>query len=362
MNAMLTKTLGLAVERLYAAPAAVDRECGVAAAHVPGFEGLSGDLLGAAKFAPRSDEAMDFVSQRKNDAQPFLKPGQVLERSWLPGVRVYVLGPPLDLDAIHDMKGSGSETFESKPHGAAMGWMSAVMRGARQNEFDAQERELAERLCPFDVALAWPESDAMALSQKMGTLYEGYQSQDWRRIDNDWLQSAAHLALQVDNAINNTCLVLAFELIETEEILLFVGDAQVGNWQSWLGLEFTIGEGSHRRNVSTNELLARTVFYKVGHHGSGNATLRAGLEAMTSEDLVAAMPTDERFARETKRWEMPAPKLWKALGEKTKGRILRADPGREAIPTQKPENISQAAWTRFRHAVTQDPLFVDYEL
>jgi len=87
-----------------------------------------------------------------------------------------------------------------------------------------------------------------------------------------------------------------------------------------MGLEFTIGKGNDRRKVSTKELLARTVFYKVGHHGSGNATLRAGLEAMTSEDLVAA------------------------------------------IPTQKPENISRAAWERFRRAVTQDPLFVDYEL
>ena len=125
-----------------------------------------------------------------------------------------------------------------------MGWMSAVMLGAKPNEFDVQERELAERLCPFDHALTWPESDAMGLSQKMGTLYENYQLQDWRRIDNDWLQSAAHLALQVDNAINNTCLVLAFELIETGQVLLFVGDAQIGNWQSWMGLEFTIGDGN----------------------------------------------------------------------------------------------------------------------
>ena len=219
MTAMMTKTLGLAVERLYAAPAAVDRECGVAAAHVLGFEGLSGDLLGASKFSPRSDEAMDFISQRKHDAQPFLKPGQVLERSWLPGVRVYVLGPPMDLNAIRDMQGSSFETFESKHHRAAMGWMPVVMLGARQGEFGVQERELAERLCLFDQALAWSESDAMALSQnqKMGTLYENYQSQDWRRIDNDWLQSAAYLPLQVDNVINNTCLVLAFELIETEE-------------------------------------------------------------------------------------------------------------------------------------------------
>jgi hypothetical protein len=305
---------------------------------------------------------MDFISARKPEAQPFLKPGQVLERSWLPGVRVYVLGPPMDLRAIRDMQGSKSETFESKHHGAAMGWMSAVMLGAKADEFSIQERELAERLCPFEPNLRWPESDALALSRTLGMLYDDYQVQDWRRIEHDWLQSAAQLALQVDNAVNNTCLVLAFELIDSGQVLLFVGDAQVGNWQSWMDLDFTIGEGNDARKVSTRDLLARTVFYKVGHHGSGNATLRSGLEAMRSEDLVAALPTDERFAREVKKWEMPAPKLWTALNEKTKGRILRADPGRDAIPTQKPEHISRAAWERFRRAVTEAPLFVDYEL
>jgi hypothetical protein len=83
---------------------------------------------------------------------------------------------------------------------------------------------------------------------------------------------------------------------------------------------------------------------------------------MSSEELVAALPTDERFAREVKKWDIPAPKLWTALGEKTKGRILRADPGCDAIPTQKPEHISQAAWERFRRAITEGPLFVDYQL
>ena len=117
-----------------------------------------------------------------------------------------------------------------------------------------------------------------------------------------------------------------------------------------MGLEFTIGEGNDRRKVSTKELLARTVFYKVGHHGSGNATLRAGLEAMTSEDLVAAIPTDERFAREVKGWEMPAPKLWKALGEKTKGRILRADPG--SMPSRRKSRRTSA---RRRGIVSVEP-------
>src|SRR5262249_26303982 len=105
------------------------------------------------------------LQQHPRQGQP-----QVLERSWLPGVRVYVLGPPMDLDAIRDMKGSSAETFESTRHGAALGWMSAVMLGTRRHEFDVQDRELAERLCPFESVLAWPESDARALSQKLETL------------------------------------------------------------------------------------------------------------------------------------------------------------------------------------------------
>ena len=39
----------------------------------------------------------------------------------------------------------------------------------------------------------------------------------WRRIDHDWLHSAEALALDINNGINNTSLVLAFELEGIEE-------------------------------------------------------------------------------------------------------------------------------------------------
>ena len=57
----------------------------------------------------------------------------------------------------------------------------------------------------------------------------------WRRIDRDWLQSAEALALDINRGINNTSLVLAFELQDSKKVLLFVGDAQRGNWKSWTG-------------------------------------------------------------------------------------------------------------------------------
>jgi hypothetical protein len=102
---------------------------------------------------------------------------------------------------------------------------------------------------------------------------------------------------------------------------LFVADAQVGNWLSWTDLSWDV-EG---RKVTGPDLLARTIFYKVGHHGSHNATLRAaGLELMKNLSL-AAIPVDHEMAVK-KRWgNMPLPELVKALGSKAGNGVVRID-------------------------------------
>ena len=124
--------------------------------------------------------------------------------------------------------------------------------------------------------------------------YAGNHEDAWQRIDHDWLGVSADLAIQLDKRTNNSSLVLAFEFLDTKRVLLFVGDAQVGNWLSWKDLRWPIGDGT----VSAHDLLARTVFYKVGHHGSHNATLKQnGLELMTCPDLSAFIPTNAVDAR-----------------------------------------------------------------
>jgi hypothetical protein len=86
--------------------------------------------------------------------------------------------------------------------------------------------------------------------------------------------SALDLALRLDRDTNNSSLALAIEL-ENGEVLLIAADAQVGNWLSWQELAFDGSAGK----LTGPDLLARTVLYKVGHHGSHNATLREhGLE------------------------------------------------------------------------------------
>ena len=42
----------------------------------------------------------------------------------------------------------------------------------------------------------------------------------WRRIDDEWLYSAESLALTLNAGINNTSLVLAFELPASKKVLL----------------------------------------------------------------------------------------------------------------------------------------------
>ena len=175
--------------------------------------------------------------------------------------------------------------------------------------------------------------------------------QAWRRIDTDWLAAAGQFALNVDGLANNSSLVLAIELAPEGRVLLFAADAQMGNWLSWFGkVEYPGGE--HRgkdmvwtlengRKVDAKDLLARTVLYKVGHHGSHNATLkRGGLEAMASrwpDEFVAMLPVDENLARNhTTYGEMPLTSIVGELLHRTGGKIFRSDEGNS--PDEHPKH------------------------
>jgi hypothetical protein len=69
--------------------------------------------------------------------------------------------------------------------------------------------------------------------------------------------------------INNTSLVLIFEV--GDQKLLFSGDAQIENW------EYVFEEAEINDEINT--LLHNTTVYKVGHHGSRNATPKLSLWA-----------------------------------------------------------------------------------
>ena len=128
---------------------------------------------------------------------------------------------------------------------------------------------------PFSPTVTIPIERARAMPFFQDN-YWGNNDAQWRRVDTDWLGAASDLALAMQSATNNTSLVLAIEFANGD-VLLFAGDAQVGNWLSWQDRKWNV----NGREVTGPELLTHTIFYKVGHHGSHNATLKAkGLEMM----------------------------------------------------------------------------------
>ena len=185
----------------------------------------------------------------------------------------------------------------------------------------------------------------------------------FRRIDSDWLLSATDLALAMAQGTNNTSLVLAFELPETRKVLLFVGDAQRGSWLSWADLKWTV-DGAE---VTTRDLFGRTVLYKVGHHGSHNATLNGTAadpwpnlawmaNGSAAGEFTAMITAVNTWALEKAEWNHPLPAIKTALEQKTAGRLFQTD----TDTLTKPDDVSPTAWQAFLDRATVDELAFDY--
>ena len=248
------------------------------------------------------------------------------------GVRIYVLGPPPDEKSLKKTD-SKTEVYHLGNMGASQSFFMALP--------DAEPTKL-ERHQPFEPEARYALEDMKNPGSSSGSpgdrhlqffsdhyfgprrgVKEEERDQAWRRIDAAFMGAAADFALQLDSATNNTSLVLALELIGSGKVLLFVGDAQVGNWLSWQNVQWQLDATT---TVTASDLLRRTIFYKVGHHGSHNATAKAkGLELMQSGDLVAFIPVNHDMAVKKGWGKMPLPKLVEELEKLTQGRLVQAD-------------------------------------
>ncbi len=150
--------------------------------------------------------------------------------------------------------------------------------------------------------------------------------------------------------------------------LLFVGDAQAGNWEHWLFKTDTPDKNATGTMDSVaQQILTSLNFYKVGHHGSGNATPKAAVEMMgTQNHKFAAMCSTQEgvYGTEdpddpTKGTEVPRIPLLEKLGSESA--LVRSDQIPIAIPGLKVEAKVPAALPtplpgyRFE----QGPLWVD---
>ena len=171
-------------------------------------------------------------------------------------------------------------------------------------------------------------------------------------------------------------------------MLLFPGDAQVGNWLSW----HTIDRWNFRDTPATScdppaatvvepkktvmdDLLGRVAFYKVGHHGSHNATIRdKGLEKMTRSDLVAYIPVSIPVAQDLMSYcPMPFYPVVRAVQRRTAGRVFLPNgsaieplpEGKTQASVLKEASIALAAEkipANTEKGVEEMPLFLEFTL
>jgi len=279
---------------------------------------------------PSTRDALD-AAKKLAKKTLFWKPSEAPYEIPQANARIYFLGPPYDPKLIRKINPSKRtpETYGlalSEGGSLPLGVVSALMPDS--NRIDGK---------PFHQRFSIPSK----LARASFPLFKKYfEEENWRRIDGDWLGASADLALALQSYTNNTSLVMALEAgpVGKGDVLLFAGDAQVGNWESWQDLKWPEGNPT----VTGPDLLARTIFYKVGHHGSHNATLKEhGLEQMKMLQAVI-IPVDEAMAKK-KRWgRMPLPSLVTALekavtrgGSKNEGVSLRTDVTPSGAPPPK---------------------------
>ena len=277
----------------------------------------------------------------------FLEPGQVIKAEEGFGLKAYVLAPPRkDKRLFKDMptgKGEEREIYLTNVDEAAAVASVALTQLHGMAAADGQRMAVADEDLLDPLPFALPHSRPYPSDEERGrrnaagweALRDAYEAEAnaYRSLSGDWTEAADSLALKLDSDTNNSSLVLAFELPDGR-VLLFPGDAQVGNWESWGDQSYPVEAVDGEPRQTIEDILRRVVFYKVGHHASHNATARArGLELMTDPRLCAAIPVVEAVAKiqgpgkktPGKGWKMPFEHLYSRLHEKTAGRIVQGD-------------------------------------
>ncbi|EHB53327.1 beta-lactamase domain protein [Mycolicibacterium rhodesiae JS60] len=213
---------------------------------------------------------------------------ETFESDVIAGMKVHVLGPPRDPDEIEELDpASDDETYK------ALMLQVASLRGQ-------------EVPAPFPVQWRVPDD---------------HPSPTLAANDLERLRGLAHsadallAAKAVDDMINSTSLVLVLQIGSAR--LLLPGDAEWGTWKRILA------------NNKARSLLRGATFFKVGHHGSHNATSKTLVEKVLPREIPAMVSTQEGPGKY--RNNIPLEDLLTALAEHDIS-YARSDKGGEALP------------------------------
>lgn len=352
-------------------------------------------ILGAAKPEDSlNKQGMKLVKDKAINGVECFKPGM---KAVVPGTKIqaFMIGPPYDDKALNDEDPTGPMAFPTDNHpfgfSAAASLASSMepsespfprryraasddlrIQGEINSIADPEERAARERMeqqlrAPRDAyGIPNPNPSLSALPKNSEEVSEGA---DWRQIEGEWLYSSESLALALNRGVNNTSLVIAFELPETKKVMLFIGDAQSGSWKTWNQPTWLDDQGE---KIKAKDLLARTVLYKVGHHGSHNATLKGTLgdehpnlawmgQGRHGDEFTAMITAVRAWAtQESVAWNHPLPSIKEALLGKCAGRVIQTDTNEPS----RPDGVSDADWKKFTERFKPDPngLFFDLKV
>jgi beta-lactamase superfamily II metal-dependent hydrolase len=177
---------------------------------------------------------------------------KVIETPVLPGVRIHVLGPSKDEKVIRDLEPPPAETFA---------------------HLEAPNLEGEVPKLPFEEGWARSLEDVGGNAAFNHLRIPGQIVGTIRQLAADDLLAAA---ASIESSINGTSLMLVIEVGGL--FLFFPGDAQWGTWDMVL------------ENPEARRLLEKVSFYKIGHHGSHNATPRTFIKDVMAADALAAVP------------------------------------------------------------------------
>jgi hypothetical protein len=204
----------------------------------------------------------------------------------VPGVDVSVLGPPT-IDQWAEV---------------------ATQRAADKEYWMLYEKFLAGGLVAATAAPVDGDEDAVDATARIEAL-TGPGPVRWlvEHMRNHEVHSLERLVRSLDAALNNTSIILLFEVGGRR--LLFPGDAQIENWNYTL----------HKLDDALRDRLATIDLYKVGHHGSRNATPISlfKLWAANEHPLAALMSTRAGVHGKSEATKVPRSRLVRALEGRT---------------------------------------------
>ncbi|MGB7546606.1 MAG: hypothetical protein WBM14_02565 [Terracidiphilus sp.] len=252
----------------------------------PQFRGVGGRVTSLEKLAgnnisnPDAAKNLRKMGKKRPRFLQYGSPSGLENSKILPGVKVHVLGPPTLKEQNIKKYAQNSDEY----------WIACKYWGLQESAshllgnaslFRGQSLK-TKKVQPFQARWFIQHADAAFKSNVLG------------------------IVTALDSFLNNTSLILLFEIGGKK--LLFPGDAQLENW-SWA-----------LSQPGTKNLLKDVDVYKVGHHGSRNATpmtlwkmfaKRRGMSR--SGVLKTMMSTSAGVYGKTEASKVPSANLVKAL-------------------------------------------------